>query len=156
MTFPVDPIAAGKLQENLSRAVAQFKASVARPVAESGTKPHAEHAAEYAAGGFQETIGKTDADTYADELAHLWNDLDQARRNAATPGTWTLACGNLTWRIVKMTVATQSPTPWQEVQIGLLEDGVYQAIMDATGLPYEAPDMVRVAEVRAGIEGRRV
>ncbi|MEQ7008355.1 hypothetical protein ABN028_19460 [Actinopolymorpha sp. B17G11] len=118
-------------------------------------KPHDQYAAQYAAGAVEESIGTTDADAYDAELASLWDDLEHARRYAMSPGTWTLQCNDLTRRIVRMTIATGRPTHWSRIQIGLLEEGVYQAIMEPTGMPYEAPDMARVAEVRASIEGRR-
>lgn len=87
-------------------------------------------------------------DPVADELMRLWDDLDKAIRYARN-GAWSLDCEDKTGRIVQLTVHTGKPTHWKHIQMPLLEAGVYQAISDATGVPYEQPDMALVSELRA-------
>lgn len=84
------------------------------------------------------------------ELVMLWSDLDTARRNAIRPGTWTIQCENLEYRIVKLTKLV-GPTPWEKIQITLLELGIYQRIHEKLGISVEV-DMERVAEVRRSID----
>lgn len=88
-----------------------------------------------------------------------WQPLDQAdlemARHYALDRTWSIGCENITSRIALLTRHYGTATPWEQVGISLIEDGVYQAINDAIGLPYEPPDMQRVAEVRASINTGR-
>ena len=86
------------------------------------------------------------------ELEYLWSDLDTARRNAIRPGTWTIGCENIEHRIKKLTKLA-GPTPWEKVQITLLELGIYQRIHTDLGIDVHV-DMDRVAEVRASIEAQ--
>lgn len=76
-----------------------------------------------------------------EELACLWGDLNGARRRARN-GTWSVQCDDLAERIKRLTVLV-GPTPWDDIQIPLLEDGVYQRLHEELGV--EAPvDMERV------------
>ena len=93
-------------------------------------------------------------DLVAYELGHLWDDLDTARRTAHPAGTWSMRCTDLAYRIARLTASTGNPTPWQQVPIPLIEDGIYQAIHRALGIEV-GPDMEHIAEVRARIEDRR-
>jgi hypothetical protein len=93
------------------------------------------------------------ADPVAWELVLLWSDLEMARHHAMNR-TWSIECDHLTSRIALLTRHFGRPTPWEKVGISLIEVGVYQAINDAIGLPYDPPDMQRVAEVRASINTR--
>ncbi|MGW7350920.1 hypothetical protein [Streptomyces sp. NPDC054784] len=80
-----------------------------------------------------------------EELVCLWGDLDEARRRALN-GVWSMGCDGLVERIKRLTVLV-GPTPWDEIQLPLLEDGVYQRLHAELGV--EAPvDMVKVAEHR--------
>ena len=85
------------------------------------------------------------------ELELLWNDLCDARRFAAN-GEWSMRCGGLVERI-KMFTRLVGPTPWEKIQISLLEDGTYQRIHAEMGVAADV-DMVRVAETRRSIEER--
>jgi hypothetical protein len=70
-----------------------------------------------------------------DELACLWSDLQAARRSAHRD-SWSLQCDWIEGRIKKITPLV-GPTPWTELNIGLIEDGVYQRIHAEIGV--EAP-----------------
>lgn len=86
-----------------------------------------------------------------EELDSLWSDLNIARRDAIN-GVWSIRCDGLVERIKNLT-SLVGATPWEQIQIPLLEDGVYQRIHDEVGIPVEV-DMKRVAEVRARIDKR--
>jgi hypothetical protein len=87
-------------------------------------------------------------DAAREELADLWADLDREIRYAYT-GDWSIGCENIKERIHRLTRLV-GPTPWEQVQISLLERGVYQRINAEVGYEVEV-DMQRVAEVRAVI-----
>jgi hypothetical protein len=89
-----------------------------------------------------------------EELACLWGDLEIARQYAIN-GTWSVNCDNITQRIKDLT-AVIGPTPWDEIQIPLLELGIYQrthAELDIDA-PEVQPDMDRVAKVRASMNAQ--
>lgn len=83
-----------------------------------------------------------------EELSFLWGDLNTARQSAIR-NQWSIQCDNIAERIKALTLLV-GPTPWEEIQIQLLEDGVYQRIHAEWGVEV-SPDMVRVAEVRGRI-----
>lgn len=85
------------------------------------------------------------------ELELLWNDLHVARRSAAN-GEWSIRCDHLAARI-QMFTRLVGPTPWEKIQIPLLEDGTYQRIQAEIGVHAEV-DMARVAETRRSIDER--
>ncbi|MER5461695.1 hypothetical protein ABT010_13595 [Streptomyces sp. NPDC002668] len=86
-----------------------------------------------------------------EELGCLWNDLNTARQSAIR-NQWSIRCDHLVWRIKDLTPLV-GPTPWDEIQIPLLEDGIYQRIHAELGI--EAPvDMERVAKTRASVDAR--
>lgn len=88
-----------------------------------------------------------------EELDSLWSDLD-ATRNDALRGRWSIRCNDLTDRIKKLTLLV-GPTPWRNVELSLLEDGVYQHVHAELGV--EAPvDMAAVAQSRARLDEDRV
>jgi hypothetical protein len=82
------------------------------------------------------------------ELVLLWEDLDRARRSAIRDA-WSIACDGLVERITMFTRLV-GPTPWEKIQIPLLEDGVYQEIHAKMGVQVDV-DMERVAVTRARI-----
>jgi hypothetical protein len=85
-----------------------------------------------------------------EELAYLWTDLEEARCFALAPGTWSIQCDYLEARIKRLTKLV-GPTPWEEIQISLLELGIYQRIHADLGVA--APvDMERVAQTRARLD----
>lgn len=86
------------------------------------------------------------------ELRSLWHDLDHAVRSALN-GTWSMGCDDVTHRIKRLTRLV-GPTPWEAIQITLLESGVYQRIHAELGIEVTV-DMDQVAEVRERIEDRR-
>lgn len=87
-----------------------------------------------------------------EELLNLWSDLSDAI-GAAINGVWSMRCSNVEERIKALTPLV-GPTPWDSVSISLLEFGVYQRIHEEMGIKVN-PDMDRVAQVRASIEGRK-
>lgn len=78
----------------------------------------------------------------------LWYDLHAARQSAQN-GRWSIQCEYIQGRIEKLTKLV-GPTPWGSIQIGLIEDGLYQKINRDLGSEV-LPDMARVAEVRERI-----
>lgn len=87
-------------------------------------------------------------DAVREELADLWSDLNRAQSHAIN-GQWSIECDNLEERIKNLTPLVGA-TPWDEIQIVLLENGVYQRIHADLGIAVE-PDMERVAGVRTRI-----
>lgn len=87
----------------------------------------------------------------ADELMRLWGDLHHQMRDARD-GCWSVGCESVAHRIAVLTRAVGKATPWQEVQIELLETGVYQRMHDLMGVPYDPPDMDMIAKMRADRE----
>ena len=87
-----------------------------------------------------------------EELACLWGDLDEARRSAIN-GSWSVRCDSLEERI-KDLARVVGPTPWERIQIPLLELGIYQRIHADLGIdaPEVQPDMDVVAEMRADLD----
>lgn len=85
-----------------------------------------------------------------EELAYLWDDLDKQRRAAIRPGTWTIGCESIEYRIKQLT-SIVGVTPWEQIQIPLLELGIYQRIHADLGI--DAPvDMDKVADTRRYID----
>lgn len=87
-----------------------------------------------------------------EELVDLWADLHEAKR-VAHDGQWSIGCAGLAERIKRLTLLV-GPAPWEQIQIGLLEDGTYQRLHAAWGFKVTV-DMARVAEVRATIDASR-
>jgi hypothetical protein len=87
-----------------------------------------------------------------EELAALWCDLDTARCYAYR-GAWSVQCDDLVTRIVRLT-RLAGVTPWDQVQCGLLVDGVYQGVLTAAGIGFAEPDMAQVRalheQIRSG------
>jgi hypothetical protein len=84
-----------------------------------------------------------------EELACLWNDLDDARLGAIN-GRWSMRCDELADRIKDLTELV-GPTPWGEVPITLLELGHYQRIHQEIGMD-GLVDAEQLAEVQRLIE----
>ena len=87
------------------------------------------------------------------ELVCLWGDLDEARRDAYGD-QWSMGCDSLVERIKALTPLV-GPTPWAQVQIPLLEDGVYQRVHQELGIEVTV-DMDAVAEHRAWLDQQAV
>lgn len=87
-----------------------------------------------------------------EELDALWSDLNIARRDAIN-GIWSIRCDGLVERIKALTPLVGA-TPWEQIQIPLLEEGVYQRIHAELGISVDV-DMERVTEVRGHIDERR-
>jgi hypothetical protein len=99
----------------------------------------------------QEAIDSADCEQFAtleeaaaDELMRLWEDLYEAVRQARN-GCWSIGCENTAHRIAVLTRALGKATPWQQIPVDLLESGIYQKMHDLMGIPYEQPDMERIA-----------
>ena len=45
------------------------------------------------------------------------------------------------------------PTHWKDVDVDTLDAGLYDVVMEASGVEYERPDPARVAELKAKIYG---
>lgn len=88
------------------------------------------------------------------ELAYLWYDLHEARRYAYS-GEWSMKCDSLVERIKDLTPLV-GPTPWDEIQIPLLEAGIYQRVHAELGIniPEVQPDMAKVSEMRARMDAQ--
>ncbi|MFE9735443.1 hypothetical protein ACFYO9_33870 [Streptomyces sp. NPDC005863] len=72
-----------------------------------------------------------------EELARLWSDLETARQHALN-GQWSVACDDIEERIKALTPLI-GPTPWGDIQIPLLELGIYQRIHADLGI--DGPDV---------------
>lgn len=81
------------------------------------------------------------------ELFHLWTDLVYAMQRTKE---WSKECESLEQRIKRLTPLV-GPTSWQQVNIKLLEFGIYQRIHEDIGITV-AVDMEKVAEAKAMLE----
>lgn len=86
-----------------------------------------------------------------EELVLLWDDLHEARSYAIN-GEWSIRCDSLVDRIKTLTPLL-GPTPWGEIQIRLIEDGIYQRVNAEMGIEV-APDMAKIAELRAYMDAQ--
>jgi hypothetical protein len=85
-----------------------------------------------------------------EELQWLWADLAVAVRSALN-GTWSVHCEAIEDRIKALTPLV-GPTPWEQIQIPLLETGTYQRIHEELGIEVQV-DMEGVAQHRARLDG---
>lgn len=84
-----------------------------------------------------------------EELSFLWTDLQTARR-AAYEGGWSMQCDWFVERIKTITPLV-GPTSWKDLDIELIEDGIYQRIHAELGI--DAPvDMDGVRKHRARLD----
>lgn len=86
------------------------------------------------------------------ELVQLWSDLSTARRNAINT-SWSIQCGNLAHRIVNLS-RLAGATPWEEIGVSLLLDGVYERLHREAGIDYPPIDWGRVRNVAQRIADR--
>jgi hypothetical protein len=86
-----------------------------------------------------------------EELGCLWSDLHDAQQSGIRTD-WSIKCINLAERITDLTKLV-GPTPWDEVPLPVLENGVYQRVLASIGITADV-DMAKVAEVRASIDER--
>ncbi len=84
------------------------------------------------------------------ELAHLWHDLSEARRSALN-GVWSMQCDNLVYRIVMLS-RVASATPWGEVGVDVLLDGLYERLHREAGIEYPPIDWDGMRRAAAYIE----
>ncbi len=84
-----------------------------------------------------------------DEQAQLWYDLFEARRNAHNTER-SMQCENVAYRIVSL-ARLVGATPWGEVQVDLLRDGIYERLLTEAGLDYDPIDWSQVAATEAAI-----
>ncbi|HEY1668532.1 MAG TPA: hypothetical protein VGG54_22805 [Trebonia sp.] len=77
------------------------------------------------------------AEAIEGELVILWCDLDHAMRNAYRGG-WSIACDNIAGRIIMLSRLVGA-TPWENISIPLLLDGVYQGLLTDAGIEHGAP-----------------
>jgi hypothetical protein len=87
-----------------------------------------------------------------DELESLWCDLHEAISRAIRC-TWSIEALSVKERIQALTKLV-GPTPWESIQLPLIEAGVYQRVHSEIDM--DAPvDMRRVAETRRSIDDWR-
>ncbi len=86
-------------------------------------------------------------------LVSLWHDLAEARTRGINTG-WSINCGNLAYRIVRLTRHVGT-IPWGEVSVYLLVDGVYERLHQENGLDYPPIDWDAVRATVARIEQRQ-
>lgn len=70
------------------------------------------------------------------ELA--WSDLQSARREALN-GCWSMLCDSQVYRIIGLTRLV-GPCPWENVDVDLILDGIYERIHEAIGTPMPLSD----------------
>ncbi len=84
------------------------------------------------------------------ELVHLWHDLHVARQNARN-GVWSMQCDNLAYRIVMLS-RVAGATPWGEVGVDVLLDGLYERLHRDAGIEYPPIDWDGMRRAAAYIE----
>lgn len=89
------------------------------------------------------------------ELVLLWSDLAEARR-MAYKGRWSVGCDNPVTRIVQLSRAAGTWTPWQEISYPLLMDGTWQGITAAAGVTMPVPGEDDLRKMREWTDGQRL
>jgi len=84
-------------------------------------------------------------------LKLAWDDLQSARHEAPN-GRWSMRCDSQVDRIIGLTRLV-GPLPWEEVQVDLLLDGIYERIHESIGTPTPLSDEDR-RRAQAVKEGR--
>lgn len=80
------------------------------------------------------------------ELQCLWHDLfDDIDR--ALNGEWSIACESTIHRLIVLMKATGQHTPWQQIGMTYLRTGVYEAVMNETGIQYQPVDYDELAQL---------
>lgn len=81
-----------------------------------------------------------------EELSCLWTDLQTARRDAYR-NAWSMHCEWIEGRIKAITPLV-GPTPWEQLDTQLIEDGIYQRIHGEIGVdaPYDEEGVRRHRE----------
>jgi hypothetical protein len=85
------------------------------------------------------------------EQVQLWGDLEEATRTAIRT-CWSIRCEGVAYRIQSLALLV-GPTPWDEVSVRLLRDGVYARVLTEVGLPVPAIDWDAVARCEERIFG---
>ncbi len=92
-----------------------------------------------------------DIETLAREIQRQrWAALRNAQ-NRAIGGSWSMECGWIVDEIVWL-ARLVGPTSWEEISVYTLDEGLYDAVMEASGVDYERPDMENVAALKARIK----
>jgi hypothetical protein len=92
-----------------------------------------------------EPVGRTWHDVMREEQVSLWTDLAEAQQRTIG-GVWSIACIGLAARIVRL-ARLVGPTPWREVQIPTLLNGMYERVLTDAGIQFEQPDWAHIAEI---------
>jgi hypothetical protein len=71
-------------------------------------------------------------------LQLAWGELQSARHEALN-GRWSMRCDDLVDRIIGLTRLV-GPLPWEEIQVDLLLDGIYERIHESIGTPTPLSD----------------
>lgn len=87
------------------------------------------------------------------ELACLWSDLCEAQADAIRTD-WSIQCENIAERITALTKLV-GPTPWDEVPMPVLENGVYPRVHAAMGVEVRV-NWDAVAKTRREIDAQTV
>ncbi len=85
------------------------------------------------------------------EQMQLWGDLAEAMR-VAIAGCWSIRCENVAYRIQSLALLV-GPTPWEEVSVVLLRQGVYERVLTEIGVSVPEIDWDNVARCEARISG---
>lgn len=83
-------------------------------------------------------------------LLLAWNDL-QGARSRAINGCWSVRCDDCIHRIVVLTRIV-GPVSWDEIDVDLVLDGVYERVHESIGTPTPLADddRRRARDVKAG------
>jgi len=71
-------------------------------------------------------------------LVLAWSDLQSARRSALN-GRWSMECDAMVCRIIGLTRLV-GPLSWEQVDVDLILDGVYERIHERIGTPTPLTD----------------
>ncbi|WP_405667926.1 hypothetical protein OG379_38110 [Streptomyces sp. NBC_01166] len=85
-----------------------------------------------------------------EERGYQWGDLHEARSNTIR-NQWSIWCDHIKERVKALTPLV-GPTPWDEVQLPLLGDGIHQQIPVDLGI---GVDLERVSPVRGSLNAAR-
>jgi hypothetical protein len=88
-----------------------------------------------------------------DEIANLWNDLDEAMRMARN-GHWSIGCDNYAGRVIRLS-RLAGPVSWENVPFTMLLGGTYHRLLADAGIEHVEPGEDDLQKMREWIDGQK-
>jgi hypothetical protein len=88
-----------------------------------------------------------------DEIANLWNDLDNAIRMAHN-GEWSVGCDNYAGRIIRLS-RLAGPLSWENVPFTMLLSGTYHRMLADARIGHAEPGEDHLRKMQEWLDGQR-